>query len=87
MRRWLSRAPKPVSTLAALTTKSAFEAVGSASSRSMLPRTSVNVPRTVVTIMCLAEKRTSVWAGSIANVAMGWFLFAPARSPDRRCCC
>ena len=39
-----------------------------------LPDTSVNVPRTVVTIMCLAEKRTSVWAGSIANVAMGWFL-------------
>ena len=43
-----------------------------------MPRTSVNVPRTVVTIMCLAEKRTSVWAGSIANVAMGWFLLRGA---------
>ena len=43
-----------------------------------MPRTSVNVPRTVVTIMCLAEKRTSVWAGSIANVAMGWFLLLGA---------
>ena len=49
---------------------SALEAVGSVSSRSIVPETSVNLPRTVVTIMCLAEKRTSVWAESIVNVVM-----------------
>ena len=69
-RRCVSRAPKPVSTLAARTLMCAVEAVGSVSSRSIVPETSVNLPRTVVTIMCLAEKRTSVWAGSIVNVVM-----------------
>src|SRR6478752_6798427 len=71
-RRWLSRAAKPLSMLAAWTVISAWDAAGSASSRSTVPATSVNVPRTLVTMRCLAENRTSVWAGSIANVAMGW---------------
>ncbi len=65
------------------TTISACDAGRIRSSSSTVPRTSLNVPRTVVTIMCLAENRTSVWAGSIANVAMGWG-FLPGRSVGRR---
>ena len=46
---------------------SAVELVGLASSRWSVPSTSLNLPRTVVTIMCLAEKRRSVWAASIVQ--------------------
>ncbi len=47
---------------------SPLELVGSASSSSSSPSRRSNLPRTVVTIMCLAERRMSVWAGSIFQV-------------------
>ncbi len=66
--RWLSRCSMPVERLAAAARISPRDFVGSASSRSSSPSTTSNLPRTVVTIMCLAEKRMSVWAGSIFQV-------------------
>ena len=49
-----------------------WRSMGSFASRSSSssPLTSSNVPRTVETIMCLTEKVTSVWAGSIFQVLM-----------------
>ncbi len=50
--------------------RAARRGTGSAPPRrgSRVPSISANVPRTVVTIMCLAENRMSVWAASIAQV-------------------
>lgn len=44
------------------------DAAGFSSSSVTVPSTTANLPRTVVTIMCLAENRTSVWAGSTVQV-------------------
>ena len=44
------------------------ELAGFSSSSVIEPSTAVNLPRTVVTIMCLAENSTSVCAGSMFQV-------------------
>ncbi len=67
-RRCPSRCSTPVLSEATPTVKLPVELAGFSSSSVIVPSTSANLPRTVVTIMCLAENRTSVCAGSMFQV-------------------
>ena len=69
-RRWPSRCSTPVLSEAAAIVNEPVAAVGFSGSSCRLPDTVPNLPRTVVTIMCLAAKITSVWVVSRFQVVV-----------------
>ena len=68
LRRCASRSGDPVLTEASCTVTSAVEPVGFAASITMVPATSSNAPRTLVTIACRATKPRREWLGSMVQV-------------------
>ena len=67
LRRWLSRSGAPVVMLSALMTARTDDSSGF-SAIVIAPLTSVNEPRTLLTIRWRATNPTVVWFGSRANV-------------------
>ncbi len=86
-RRWLSRGSMPVSIVAAWMTTATDDAVGLASSNSIVPVTPLKMPRVFVIIMCLAVKLTVVWAVSSCQVLIAVSLLPVVRSPLRPAVC
>ena len=77
-RRWSSRCCQLVVTVAVWMATTTLDAAGFASSYSMVPSKSSKLPRTVLIIMCLAEKPTRLWELSNVQVLIG---LIPLRDP------
>ena len=69
-RRCASRSGDPVFTEASWTATEAVEPLGLAASITIVPATSSNEPRTLVTIAWRATKPTRVWLGSMVQVPL-----------------
>ena len=70
LRRCASRSAEPVFTEASCTATVAVEALGLAASTTMVPATSSNAPRTLVTMAWRATKPTRVWLASMVQVPL-----------------
>ncbi len=70
LRRCASRSGDPVLTEASCTATEAVEPLGLAASMTMVPATSSNAPRTLVTMAWRAMKPRRVWLGSMVQVPL-----------------
>ena len=70
LRRCASRSGEPVFTEASCTATDAVEPLGLRPSTTIVPATSSNAPRTLVTMAWRATKPTRVWLGSMVQVPL-----------------